>query len=69
MTSAQRKALRNAAARPRGNICPTADVHAGASQRLCDALVRQGYAYMDGPSPRITDAGRAAILNSEVRNG
>lgn len=56
-SKAAMKALRIAAGRERRNICPTRGVHAAAQQMLLDSLIRNGWAEMDGPSPRITDAG------------
>ena len=61
MTPAQRKALSVASRRERKNICPVIGVHAAAEQSLIDVLVRRGWAYMDGPAPRISDAGLAAL--------
>lgn len=65
MTKAQFKALRAAANRERGNICPTVGVNAAASDALVAALDRAGFITWDGEpwksAPRINDAGRAAL--------
>ena len=60
LTKAQRRALEIAADRPRRNICPTR-ARAAASDALVAALHRRGLVEWDGPSPRINDAGLAAI--------
>ena len=60
MTPAMRKALRVAARRERGNVCPVVGVHSNAETMLIEALYRRGW--IDCTRiPYITAAGRAAI--------
>jgi hypothetical protein len=65
LSPAQKRALRRAAARPAGNLCPLGpriDEHPISSQLLLDALERKGMiAYPTPGYPVITEAGRAAI--------
>lgn len=79
LTPAMKRALRRAAARERGNICPTAS-HANAQTMLIKALDRRGYIVWDRPegleingklikpwgAPRISEAGRAAIAREDA---
>lgn len=62
LSKAQIKALAKAASRPSGCLCPIVGVHAAAETALLAALSRRGL-IIDGPAPRISDAGRAAIQN------
>jgi len=63
------KALRNAAARERGNICPIAGLHAAAETQLLAALDRRGLITWNGAVPRISDAGRLTVRRYEERAG
>ena len=60
ITSAQRRALMQAALRERGNVCPIKGCWAAAETALLDALRQKGY-IDDSIAPRITNAGRLAI--------
>lgn len=65
---AQMRALRRAAHRSSGCICPLPDVHGDAEMQLIAALIRKGWAtYGDrGPHvPLITAAGRALAAGSD----
>lgn len=58
-TAAQRSALKRAARRASGCLCPVT-VYGQAEELLIDALVRKGWAAYSGKDvPLITDAGRA----------
>jgi hypothetical protein len=54
------KALKAAAARPRGTVCPIPGVHAAAEKALLDAMWRRGLIEYDGPIPYISKAGYSA---------
>lgn len=64
LSKAMLKALRNAASRERGNICPIAGVHANAEVMLLKAIEKRGFIEWDGDpwksAPRVNDAGRTA---------
>ena len=60
LSRAQIKALRKAANRVSGRLCPVVGVHAAAETALLAALLRRGL-IVDGPAPRINEAGRAAV--------
>ena len=62
-TKAALKALRRAAKRPHGHICPTPGVHAAAQAALLASLARSGWAD-DSHAPCITDAGRTALATA-----
>ena len=66
LTKPQAKALRHAAKREGGNLCPVVGVFANAETMLLNALDRKGLIAWDGGqphkgAPRINSAGRAAI--------
>ena len=67
---AQAAALKKAALRPRGTLCPVIGargfkVNAAAETALLESLYRRGWAENpNGCRPVITDAGRAAIANA-----
>lgn len=69
----QLRALRNAAARPEGNLCPfwpSVDDNPVSSQLLLDALERKGLIHYPRPGyPVINAAGRAAVAAHAVEVG
>lgn len=66
-TPAMLKALKRAAGRENGNVCPIVGVHAAAEMSLLFALRRRGV--IDGMdengmgAPRINEKGRAAVAD------
>lgn len=56
-TPAMHRALKAAAARPRGTVCPIPGVHAAAETALLDAMLRRGLIEYDGQIPYISQAG------------
>ena len=65
ITKAQREILLTASHREHGNICPIVGAYASDEERYVVRLVRRGWAFMDGPTPRITEAGINALT---IRN-
>lgn len=70
VSPAMLKALKKAASREHGNICPVIGVHAAAEDVLIEALDKRGFITWDGGeafkgAPRINEAGRAAIARAE----
>ena len=63
LSRAQLKALKKAASRTSGCLCPVVGVHAAAETALLAALLRRGL-IIDGPAPRISDVGREVVLNA-----
>lgn len=63
ISKAGMKALKRAAKRKRGNLCPVVGVHAAAETALLESLERRGLIYLDGIVPRISDAGRIAVTH------
>lgn len=53
-------ALKAAARRERGNICPIIGVHGAAEDALIAAMEVRGFIVWDGRAPRISQAGRDA---------
>lgn len=60
-------ALRTAAARPSGNVCPTVGLRAAAHTALLAALWRRGLIWQDGSIIRINARGRAVVAKHPAR--
>jgi predicted ATPase len=65
MTEAQRRALVAAAARERGNVCPTPGIPGAAQTVLLRSLQSRGW-ITRSVVPTITDAGRAALIGDRL---